>query len=119
MLYRIVVGVYGLINIAGGLMAYLMPSVKSIWSLAVGGTCGLLFIWFSFVSKKNPGFAFRASAALCAALMCFWIFRITEVNSQGKSLMMPIMNLVLAFGVLATLGLGHMIAMKKAKTEQH
>lgn len=113
MFFRIIVGLYGLINIAGGLMAYLLPSVKSVWSLVVGGTAGLLLLFFAFIAGKNPGFAFRSAAALAVALAAFWVFRITEVTAQGKSPMMAVGNLLLAVAVFATLGLGHMAANKK------
>lgn len=114
--YRVLLAVYGLINIAGGLMAFLMPTVRSVWSLVVGGTCGLLFLWFSWVGKDKPGFAFRSAAALCVALACFWVYRLIESNNLGKPVMMPTMNLALAVVVFGILGIGHMSASKKSSS---
>lgn len=113
MLYRIVIGVYGLINIAGGLFAYLSPKIQSVWSLIIGGIAGALFLIFSTLPNKNNAFAMRASAALCGALTVFWIFRINELSQQGKPATMAIMNLGLALGVFLVLGAGHMLAGRK------
>ncbi|MBS1723874.1 MAG: hypothetical protein JSS66_13080 [Armatimonadetes bacterium] len=115
MLYRWLIGIYGVINILGGVMAFVMPNVKSIWSLVVGGTAGALLLVFAAIAGSKPGFAFRAAAALALALAAFWVYRITEVTAQGKSPMMAVGNLALAVVVFATLGLGHMLAKKKTE----
>lgn len=117
MLYRIVIAAYGLINIAGGLMAYLMPSSRSVKSLIVGGIAGLLLLACAAMAKTKPSVAFRGAAAIALVLAGFWIYRINDVVAQGKSPMMSIGNLVLAVAVFATLGIGHMLGMKNRKAE--
>lgn len=114
MLYRVVVAVYGLVNILGGLFAFLSPSSKSVWSLVVGGTAGLLFLWFAAIAGKKPGFAFRAAAALAVTLAAFWVFRISEVVQLGKSPFMAVGNLILAIIVFGVLTGGHFLAMRKS-----
>lgn len=113
MKYRLVIGIYGAINILGGLMAFLSPTIKSTWSLVVGGTAGLLLLFFAKMAETKPGMAFRSAAAVALVLACFWVYRITEVSAQHKPLAMPVGNLVLAVAVFATLGAGHMLAKKK------
>ena len=115
MVYRVVIFAYGLINIAGGLIAFLMPKVQSVMSLVVGGTAGLLLLYFASAAKTKPAFGFRAAAALSVLLGAFWVYRINEVIGQGKSPVMAIMNLVLAIAVFVTLGLGHMAGKKKSE----
>ncbi len=119
MLYRTILAIYGLINIAGGLFAFLSPKVQSVWSLIVGGTSGVLFIIFAILAGSKPGIAFRSAAALCMALACFWVFRIIEVNGQGKSPMMANGNLILALAVFGTLGIGHMVGMKRTRADHN
>lgn len=114
--YRIIIALYGLINIAGGLMAFLSPNIRSVGSLIAGCGSGVLLLVFSFMAKTKPGIAFRGAAGLSLILALFWMFRITQVTSQGKSITMPMGNLVLAVVVFATLGAGHMLAMKKDKS---
>ena len=115
--YRVLVVLYGLINIAGGLMAYLMPKVQSVASLVVGGTAGILLITCGIVAKNNPGAGLRMAGVISLLLGGFWVYRINEVIGQGKSPMMAVGNLVLALVVLGTLGFGHMAASKKRSTE--
>lgn len=117
MLYRIVIAAYGFINIAGGLMAYLMPSSKSVKSLIVGGISGLLLLYFAALSKTKPSVGFRAAAAIALVLGGFWVYRINDVIAEGKSPTMSIGNLVLAVVVFATLGIGHMMGMKNRNAE--
>jgi Transmembrane proteins 14C len=112
-LYRVVIALYGLINIAGGVFAFLLPSARSVWSLVVGGAAGLLLLYFAAVADKKPGMAFRSAAGVAFLLACFWVFRITQVVSAGKSVRMPAGNLVLAILVVVILGGGHMLAIKK------
>ena len=118
MLYRVIIGVYGAVNILGGLMAYLSPNIRSVWSLVVGGTAGLLLLFFAKAGETKPAMAFRGAAAVALILACFWVYRITEVTAAGKSPMMAIGNLVLAVAVFATLGAGHMLASKKRNQPQ-
>ncbi len=118
MLYRVVIGLYGLVNIAGGLMAFLMPNVRSIWSLIVGGISGILFLVFAAIGGNKPGLAFRGAAGLAFLLALFWVYRITEIVREGKSQMMAVGNLALAMAVVLFLGLGHLVSMRK-KTGGH
>lgn len=115
MAYRVIIAFYGLINIAGGLMAFLSPSIRSEKSLIVGGISGLMLLSFAYIAKSNPGLAFRGAAALAFALGAFWVFRINELVAQGKPTTMAIGNLALAVVVFVVLGAGHMLASRARK----
>ncbi len=112
---NIVLYIYGFINIAGGVIGYVKAG--SIYSLLVGGLFGLLVVILTSQTKAKPAMAYRALGILSLCLLGFWIFRLTEVLGQGKSPAMPIMNLVLSFGVFVLLGVSHMMAVNKRKSE--
>lgn len=114
MAYRAIVGIYGLLNVLGGLAAYLMPTVRSVMSLVVGGVTGLALLGCAAIAAKNPGLAYRTAGGISALLAAFWVYRIATLAQEGKSVGMAAGNLVLSVAVLAALGIGHMAAQKKA-----
>lgn len=113
-MHRAIVGIYGALNILGGVGAYMMPSVKSSMSLIVGGATGLLLIVCSLIAKDRPGLAFRTAGMVTLGLSGFWIYRIVTLGQAGKSVGMAGGNLVLGLSVLAVLVLGHMAARRRA-----
>ena len=70
---RVIAGEYScarysakLVNILGGLMAFLAPAIRSEKSLIVGGASGLILLYFAWVAETKPGFAFRGAAFVAA-----------------------------------------------------
>lgn len=112
---RTVVGVYGLINILGGIIG--LVAAKSPMSLVAGGGAGLLLLACWALAKDKPGLAFRTAGVLTLGLIAFWVFRFTEVQAGGKSVMMPIMNLALGVAVLGFLTASHFAAQRRRATE--
>ncbi|MFQ3586546.1 MAG: TMEM14 family protein [Fimbriimonadaceae bacterium] len=113
---RVVVVVYGVINILGGLMGFLASG--SVASLVVGVLSGLLLIGAGAIAGPKPALGYRAAGILTLLLVAFWIYRIGVVVGQDKSPMMAVMNLVLAAAVFLALGLGHLMAVRKRKSEE-
>ena len=111
----ILVIVYGFINIAGGIIGY--TKAGSIYSLLVGGIAGLIAVWAGWSTKSKPAMGFRIAGMLCLVLLAFWIYRITEVNAQGKSPTIAIMNCGLSAGVFLILAWSHFSAISKRKSE--
>lgn len=111
MLYRVVIGLYGLINVAGGIIG--MATAGSLWSLIVGGLSGLFLIYLAWAAETKPGFAMRTAGIVTFLLMAFWVFRYTTLMRAGEKTMMAMGNLGLAVVVLAILAGGHMLATKK------
>lgn len=112
---NIVLYIYGFINIAGGVIGFVVG--KSPWSLAIGATFGVLVLLLTSMTKSKPAMAYRTLGVLSIALLGFWIFRINEVMGQGKSPGMAIMNAALSLVVFALLGISHMMAVGKRKAE--
>ncbi len=111
----ILVAVYGVINIVGGVFAF--QKFGSQASLLMGGVMGVLLLVAAVLTGKNPGLGFRMAGGICVILLGFWVYRLFEVIGQGKSPMAPAGNLVLALAVFAILGGSHMAAMKKRRLE--
>ena len=111
MAYRIVIALYGLINIAGGVIGFV--AAKSPGSLTVGLATGFMLLYCAYVAGAKPGLAYRLAAAIAAGLVAFWCYRIYEVTQQGKPTTMAVMNLVLGAVVFITLGAGHMLSVRK------
>lgn len=105
---RIVVGIYGLVNIAGGIAGFL--SAKSTMSLLTGGTSGLILVLCMIMVPKSPGMAWRTAGLVTFLLLCFWTYR---AATNGFP-MMATGNLVLAATVLALMVYSHFSATKKA-----
>lgn len=116
-MHRAIVAIYGIINIAGGLGAYLAPSIRSLTSLVVGGLAGLSLVACAVIAKSNPGLAYRTAGVVTLGLTGFWVYRIATLAQQGKSVGMAGGNLVLAVAVLAVLGLGHMAARRRSSPD--
>jgi uncharacterized membrane protein (UPF0136 family) len=112
--YRTIVAIYGVINALGGLMAYMMPGVKSLMSLIVGGLSGAALVACAVVAKKNPGLGLRAAGALTLLLSGFWVYRIVSLAGAAKSVGVPAGNLVLSLAVLGALAVGHFAAQRKS-----
>lgn len=113
--HRAIIAIYGVLNIAGGLGAYLAPSIRSTMSLIVGGLTGLALIACAAIAKSKPGMAFRTAGVVCLGLAGFWVYRIATLAQSGKSIGMAAGNLVLALAVLGVLGIGHMASRRKPK----
>ncbi|MGE3127544.1 MAG: hypothetical protein AB7F50_10610 [Fimbriimonadaceae bacterium] len=116
-MHRAIVAIYGIINVAGGLGAYLAPSVRSLTSLLVGGLTGLALVACAVIAKSNPAMAFRTAGIITLGLGGFWVYRMATLAQQGKSLGMAGGNLVLAVAVLAVLGLGHLAARRRTSPD--
>ncbi|MBS1704935.1 MAG: hypothetical protein JST40_03610 [Armatimonadetes bacterium] len=112
---NIVLYFYGLINILGGFMGFLVA--KSQNSLITGLLAGIVVILLTLQTKDKPAFAYRTLGIVVLALIGFWIYRITEVAGSG-SIMMPMMNLVLGIGVLGALGYSHLAATAPSKSKK-
>lgn len=110
-----VVLIYGIINILGGIMGFVMG--KSVMSLVAGGASGLVLIWCYMIAPTRPSTAFRLAGIITLILMGFWIYRINEVMAQEKSVTMPAGNLFLAILVLGMLGYAHFSARKNRISE--
>jgi uncharacterized membrane protein (UPF0136 family) len=108
---RTVVGVYGIVNILGGVIG--LVAAKSTMSLLAGGGAGLALLACWALAKDKPGLAFRAAGVLTLGLIGFWVFRFTEVQAAGKSVMMPVGNLGLGVLVLGFLTASHFAAHKR------
>lgn len=113
---RVLVILYGVINILGGLMGFLASGSEA--SLVVGVLAGLLLIGAGAIAGPRPALGYRAAGTLTLLLVAFWIYRIGVVVGQDKSPMMAVMNLALAAVVFLSLGLGHMMAVRKRKAEE-
>lgn len=111
MLYRIVIGLYGLINIAGGIIGF--ATANSIMSLIVGGLSGLFLVYLAWAAETKPAFALRTAGIVTFVLLAFWVYRFESLRQAGDKTMMAMMNLGLAVGVLAILVGGHLAAQKK------
>lgn len=103
--------VYGVINVLGGIMGF--AQAGSAMSLAVGAVVGLLLVSSGLATRKNPGLGFRSGGLLILALICFWAYRANAVMAQSKSVVLPLLNLVLGAAVLATLLIAHFVAVKR------
>lgn len=111
MLYRVVIGLYGLINVAGGIIGLIVG--RSPWSLIIGGLVGLFLIYLAWAAETKPAFAMRSAGMVTFLLMAFWVFRYTSLMRTGEKTMMAMGNLGLSIVVLAILAGGHMLASKK------
>lgn len=111
---RVLVIVYGVINILGGLMGFLAS--QSVASLVVGILSGLLLIGAGAIAGSKPGLGYRAAGILTLILVAFWIYRIGVVVGQDKSPTMAVMNLALAAAVFLALGLSHLMATRKRRS---
>ncbi len=100
-----VVIAYGVINILGGAMGFVMG--KSPMSLVVGGLSGLTLIGLALQTAKNPAMAWRTIGILTLGLLGFWVYRLMGVLEAGKSPMMPGMNIALSALVFGLLAYGH------------
>ncbi|MBX3096749.1 MAG: hypothetical protein KF812_07800 [Fimbriimonadaceae bacterium] len=112
---RTVVLIYGIINILGGIIGFVMG--KSVMSLVAGGASGLILVWCYMIAPTRPATAYRLAGIISLILMGFWIYRINEVMSQEKSIMMPVGNLVLSIAVLGFLAYAHFAAQKNKISE--
>jgi uncharacterized membrane protein (UPF0136 family) len=106
--------IYGLVNIAGGAMAFMMPSVRSVPSLVAGGGAGLLLLACAWVAGKNPGLGLRTAGIVTFCLAGFWIYRIVGAVQESKPVAMAAGNLVMAVSMLAVLLIGHFSARRRA-----
>lgn len=102
---RAVVLLFGLVNIAGGIGGYMMA--KSVYSLIAGVGAGLLLLLCAAVAPQRPGFAYRFAGLISLLLVVFWAYRTYQVSEQGKSVAMPVGNLVLAAIVFLLLAGSH------------
>lgn len=112
---RALLYVYGMINITGGVIGYFKGN--SMMSLIVGGSFGLVILYLATIAKTKPGVGFRAAAVLTVGLGVFWGMRMMNLQNEGKSTMMAMMNLGLAIGVFALLTLAHLMASGKRRAE--
>lgn len=108
---RSVLLIYGVLNILGGIIGFVVG--KSIWSAVVGVPAGILILWLTMQTTTKPAMAYRSLGVVSVLLAGFWVFRLIEVSSQGKSPMMAILNLALSLGVFASLGYAHMASTRK------
>ena len=108
---NIVLYIYGLANICGGIYAYFWKD--SLMSLVVGVPVGIATVLLTAMTKTKPGIAHRTLGVLSLALFGFWIYRIFEVRAAGGSLMMPMMNALLSLGIFALLMGAHFVAIAK------
>lgn len=108
----VLVLVYGIINVLGGVMGFVMS--QSTMSLIAGGVSGALLIATAVSAKKHPSMAYRIAGVLTLALLAFWVYRITQVENP----MMPMGNAGLAVVVFVSLAISHIVAVSKRKREQ-
>lgn len=103
---------YGVANIAGGIIGMVSGSALS---LIVGGTFGLLVLILTAQTRTKPAMAYRALGVAVLGLICFWIYRINAVSADGKSIMIPLMNLLFSVGVFGAMAYSHFAAIKARK----
>jgi uncharacterized membrane protein (UPF0136 family) len=109
--------VYGIINIVGGVVGFAMAGSPA--SLIAGGTAGVLIVLCGVAAKNKPALAYRSAAILTLILLGFWVFRIVELNNEGRSIMMALGNTILAIMVFGLLGYGHFAAQKRRVAGQN
>lgn len=98
----IVVVVYGLINLAGGIAGFV--AAQSVVSLVAGGLAGLLLILSAALTGSRPALAWRSAGVVTFLLLVFWAYQwYAGQFAMGRAFG----NLVLAALVLACLAYGH------------
>jgi len=106
---------YGLVNMGGGIFAYLSPKSHSLKSLLVGCVAGLLLVLCGVFAKSKPALSFRSSGIIVFGLGVFWIYRTVSLMQASKSIAMSAGNLLLAAVVMALLLYGHFSAIDRRK----
>lgn len=109
--------VWGVAMIAMGTQASFFPFEghhASIISFIAGGGMGALVIGMMFLSFKQPRWAYIVSIVACLAVLGQFVPKIFK----GQAEFYPAyLSILLSIGLIAILGSGHMMAMKKRKAE--
>lgn len=108
---RVVLGLYGLINVGGGIAGF--ATAGSTMSLVAGVGAGIAILVLTALTFSFPAMAYRSLGGVCLLLAAFWAYRITVLQGEGKSPGMALGNLGLALVVLGCLAFAHFAAQKK------
>ena len=100
---------YGVANIAGGIIGFTRGSMLS---LVVGVSFGLLVLILTSQTRTKPAMAYRALGVAVLGLIGFWVYRMTAVSAEGKSIMVPLMNFLFSLGVFGAMAYSHFAAIK-------
>ena len=108
---QIVIVLYGLINIGGGIMGYM--KAQSMMSLIVGVSFGVAAVAAGLIALRKPAIGYRLAGVLSLVLLGFWVYRIIVLMQTQQKTTMAIMNLALSAVVFVLLGASHFAAQKK------
>jgi uncharacterized membrane protein (UPF0136 family) len=98
---KVVLAVYGVINVVGGMMGY--ATAQSMQSLIAGVSFGVLFIALYVLAGQRPLVSYVLGIVLTMILGAFWIYRLGKLQEEGKSVTMAMGNAGLAVLVILLL----------------
>ena len=105
---NIVLVIYALVNIGGGVGAYLAPKIQSTDSLIYGVSAGVLLIASVIWARTNAKAGYGLATVVTAALVVLFIRRYLVTQKVMPALGLAGLSLI----VLICLVLGHFAAQK-------
>lgn len=107
----IAVGLYGLVNLAGGIFGFM--KAQSVASLIAGGLTGVILIACALMASSKPAMAYRTAGIISVGLAVWWGSKAIPAMLGGTFMGRSQGNFIMAVSVFALLAGSHFAAMKK------